>query len=131
MRHRIATGIVAALCAGFAAAAMAQTTAARLQEAFAAADADGDGYVDVNEYVAHFVGLYASVDPNRDGVVTQADVPNVDPKRFAAADRDGDGMVSLGEAVAERMILFFDIDTNRDGAIALDELSAFEATLAK
>lgn len=131
MKNWIATGIGTALYAGLATAAMAQTQGERLQAAFAAADADGDGYVDVNEYVAHFVGLYASVDPNRDGSVTQADVPNVDPKRFAAADRDGDGMVSLGEAVAERIILFFDIDTNRDGAISLDELSAFEATLAK
>jgi len=131
MRPWIATIIGAALGVGLAAAATAQTPGARLQQAFTAADADGDGYVDVNEYVAHFVGLYASVDDDRDGAVALADVPRVDPARFAAADRDGDGMVSLGEAVAERMILFFDIDANRDGAISLDELTAFEATLGK
>ncbi|PJA60760.1 MAG: hypothetical protein CO163_01890, partial [Rhodobacterales bacterium CG_4_9_14_3_um_filter_71_31] len=65
MTARHVTIFGAALAAGFAAAAMAQAPDTRLQAAFAAADADGDGYVDVNEYVAHFVGLYASVDQNR------------------------------------------------------------------
>lgn len=129
MRLRKLTMLCAAL--GFGAAAIAQTTDADLQAAFAATDADGDGYVDVNEYVGHFVSLYATVDANRDAQVSQGDVPRVDPARFNAADRDGDGMVSLGEAVAERMILFFDIDASRDGVISLDELTAFEAAHGK
>lgn len=119
--------LAAILGAGFVLTAPASAQDAGLAAAFASADADGDGYVSVDEYVAHFVKLFTSVDPNRDGLVTMADVPNVSAERFNAADRDGDGQVSLGEAVAERMVIFFDIDANRDGAISLDELLAYES----
>lgn len=94
--------------------------------AFADADQNGDGALNVDEYVGHFVSLFGGVDADRDGRVSKSDVPQVDPARFDEADANGDGYVSLGEAVAERMGLFFDIDGNRDGALSVEEIMVFE-----
>ncbi|SDZ93076.1 hypothetical protein [Rubrimonas cliftonensis] len=115
----------------FAALALLAAPGVEAQEsgvaaAFADADQNGDGALNVDEYVAHFVSLFGGVDADRDGRVSQADVPQVDPARFGAADANGDGYVSLGEAVAERMGLFFDIDSNRDGALSVEEIMVFE-----
>ena len=119
----------AAFVAALAAAAAAPAFAAdeeRLRAAFAAADVNADGVVDVDEYVAYFVQAVRSRDANGDGFLVPAELENVDMARFAAADRDGDGRISMGEAVAERMLVFFDLASD-DGVIRLDELLAYEA----
>jgi hypothetical protein len=124
--------VCAAACAAlWAAGASASTHAAPggvdLETAFAAADANGDGVVNVDEYVGYVVGRVDGMAHDPDGRLRPQDVPGVDMARFAAADRDGDGALSVGEVVAERMIVFFDADVNRDGVLTLDELRRYDA----
>src|SRR5262245_55770919 len=103
------------------------------RKAFAAADVNNDGYLDVNEYVAQVIYIFKAIDKNGDGYITvqewAAYNPGYDPSRFKAIDRDGDGKVSLGEAVGWKMIEFFDIDTNRDGAITVEEIIIYQRKL--
>ena len=106
---------------------------AEIRKAFATADVNGDGYIDVNEFVAQTIYIFRQIDTNRDGSVTVQEWtvynPGSSAERFKAADRDGDGKLSLGEAVAVKMIEFFDIDANRDGAITVEELLVYENSL--
>ena len=122
--------ILSACCAaalGLAASATGAAADDRLIAAHAAADVDGNGHVNVDEYVAYFVAAFRRVDAQNKGYLVPADLQNVDQARFNAADRDGDGRVSLGEAIAERMIVFFEI-AGDDGTITTDDLLAFEAS---
>jgi Ca2+-binding EF-hand superfamily protein len=105
---------------------------AEIRKAFATADVNGDGYIDVNEFVAHTIYIFRQMDTNGDGFVTVQEWTSYNPgnaERFKAADRDGDGKLSLGEAVAVKMIEFFDIDRNRDGVITVEELLVYERSL--
>lgn len=117
--------LAAGLAAGLAGAAGAQTNEERLRAAFAAADVNGDGVVDVDEYVGYFVRGFRARDTGNRGYLTMSSLDNPDPARFRQADRDGDGRISLGEAVADRMIVFFEIASD-DGTISLDDLLAYE-----
>jgi hypothetical protein len=119
-----ASAMAAALTAGAAAAAPSE---AQLREAFAAADVNDDGVVDVDEYVAYFAAAFRRMDSSGKGYLTLDQFSNPDAARFASADRNDDGRISMGEAIAERMIVFFDIASN-DGSITLDELLAYEST---
>jgi hypothetical protein len=123
---RIRTIFAGAVAVAMTAGAALAADEADLRAAFAAADVNGDGVVDVDEYVAYFVAAVRRLDADGDDALAPSDVPDADPARFRAADRDGDGFVSLGEAVAERMIVFFELASD-DGVIRLDELLAYEA----
>ena len=106
---------------------------AEIRKAFAAADVNGDGYIDVNEFVANTIYIFKQMDANHDGFVTLQEWTSYNPgnnaEHFKAADRDGDGKLSLGEDVAVKMIEFFDIDRNRDGVITVEELLVYERSL--
>ncbi|MGF1658754.1 MAG: hypothetical protein ACFCUS_04950 [Rubrimonas sp.] len=121
----LAACLAGALWTALAAPVLAATEE-QLRAAFAAADVNADGVVDVDEYVAYFADAFRRRDADGDGFLVPADFPNPDMARFGEADRDGDGRISLGEAVAERMLVFFDLASD-DGVIRLDELLAYEA----
>jgi Ca2+-binding EF-hand superfamily protein len=122
----------AAAVALLATPATAQTAPdeAAISAAFESADVNGDGAVNVDEYVGHVVRMMASVDDDDSDDLTPEEIPNVPEDRFRAVDRDGDGAISAGEGVAERMILFFELDGNRDGVLTLPEIMAHERAVA-
>ncbi|SFI51357.1 EF-hand domain-containing protein [Albimonas pacifica] len=99
--------------------------AAEVETAFAAMDANGDGMLDVDEYVAAVVHRFGELDADDDRMLTATEIGEVDRDAFVAADRDGDGELSLGEAVGDRMIRFFDADSSRDGTVTLVEINAY------
>ena len=98
------------------------------EAAFEAADVNGDGMVNVDEYVAWFVRVFRDIDAEDRGFLTAGQLQNVNAERFASADRDGDGRISLSEAIADRMMLFFDVDGDENGVLSLSEVEAFSAT---
>jgi len=123
-----ATGLAAA---GFAGPLLAQPVdEPKIRAAFVVADTNGDGYVNVDEYVAYIIYVFGTYDKDGNHFLVPAELPQPDPERFKSADRNGDGKLSLGEAVAIKMIDYFDIDTNHDGALSIDEILVFERTRA-
>jgi Ca2+-binding EF-hand superfamily protein len=107
-----------------------QSSEAGIRKAFAAADVNGDGYLDVNEYVANTIYVFKQTDRDHDGYISMQEWSAAHPDQgadgFKAVDRNGDGKISVGEAVGAKMIVFFDIDANRDGAVTIEELLAYE-----
>ena len=100
-----------------------------LERAFAAADLNGDGYLNIDEYGAAVIARFFEHDSDGDRFLSPAEVPEADPADFDEADRDDDGLISLGEAVGDRMIRFFDAggDEAPHGVVTLEELQAYEA----
>lgn len=119
--------LAAALAAALGSAAAAQDREERLRAAFAVGDRNGDGVIDVDEYVAYFIEGFRARDTQNRGYLTMSSFENPDRARFEAADRDRDGRISLGEAIADRIIVFFEIASD-DGHISLDDLLAYERT---
>jgi hypothetical protein len=123
--------IVAALLAwtltgvGSHSAAVAATDE-EIASAFNEADLNGDGVLEIDEYVAYMVNLFASLDKDRDGFLLMADYPETPPERFQLFDRNGDNKISLGEGVGGKVVEFFDADVNDDGVMSLTELLDFE-----
>jgi hypothetical protein len=127
------TLVAALVAAGFAVSSYAQKPFDEqgIRTAFTQADQNGDGYVNVDEYVAYFIDAFHGYDKNGDHSLVEAELPNSVPERFRSADRNGDGKLSVGEAVAFKMIDYFDIDTNHDGVLSIDEILVFERARAK
>jgi hypothetical protein len=119
--------LAALAAAGFAGPSHAQPVdEPKIRAAFVQADQNGDGYVNVDEYVAYIVYVFGTYDKNGDHFLTPDELPSPEPAHFKSADRNGDGKLSLGEAVAIKMIDYFDIDTNHDGALSIEEILVFE-----
>jgi len=114
----------------FGTARAQQWTEESIRTAFAEADVNRDGYVDVDEFVGRSVLLFQQADANHDGLVVPSEAKNVSPKRFKNADRNGDGRLSLGEAAGAKLVDFFEMDTSKDGVVTIEELLAYEPLLA-
>jgi Ca2+-binding EF-hand superfamily protein len=103
---------------------------AGIRKAFAAADVNADGSLDVNEFVANTIYLFKQLDTNHDRYLSEQEWSGGDRGNsrgdFKAVDRNGDGRISVGEAVAAKMIEFFEIDSDRNGVITIGELLAYE-----
>ena len=86
-------------------AAAQQPSQDTMRKAFAEADDNKDGFLNIDEYIGHVIYVFRQVDKNRDGFITEQEVMVVfttayRPQLFKAADRNGDGKLSVGEAVA-------------------------------
>src|SRR5262245_10433661 len=83
-----------------------------IRKAFAEADANGDGVLNLDEYVGHVIYVFKRIDTNGDRVITIEEAiafnPQHNPAMFKAADRNGDGRLSVGEAAAAKVIDFFE-----------------------
>ncbi len=106
--------------------AVVAATDDEIAAAFKEADLNGDGVLEIDEYVAYMVNLFASLDKDRDGFLIRADIPETPPERFRLFDRNGDNKISLGEGVGGKVIEFFDADVNNDGVMSLAELLDIE-----
>ncbi len=104
----------------------ATATDEEISAAFQEADLNGDGVLEIDEYVAYMVNLFASLHKDRDGFLIIADIPKTPPEQFRLLDRNGDNKISLGEAVGGKVVEFFDADVNNDGVMSLAELLDFE-----
>lgn len=125
------TGVAAlaalVLGAGLAVPAAAQTaTRETITIAFQQADRNGDGALNLDEYIANSVVLYEQAGGTATKGIARGAIPGLSTAQFNAIDRNRDGRISLGEFVAEKVIEFFDADTNHDGVLTVTEIIAAE-----
>ena len=122
------------------ASAIAQTAQPTVsKQIFSDADADRDGYVDLNEFHRDIAASFVLLDHDHDGYITREEISSIPDKArvklllraLNAADRDGDGRLSFKEVVTARMAYFDQADTNHDDRISLDEALAYDALLQK
>jgi Ca2+-binding EF-hand superfamily protein len=129
-----AFAIALGIAAGIGVAVAQQVNEDAIRKAFADADVNGDGVLNVDEYVGHVVYVFKRIDVNRDGFITFEEAIAFSPAHNVAAmkamDRNGDGKLSLGEVAGAKVIDFFEMDTNRDGVITVQELIAYERRIA-
>ena len=91
--------------------------------AFEAVDRDGNGVIDIDEYIAHILAMFDDLDTDDSQDLSHAEIPNVEDARFQMADRDGNGAISVPEAVSERV---YETDIVPDGVLSLEEVLAAE-----
>ena len=112
----------------------AQKIVSHKQKLFDRIDANHDGVITQDEYVATASALYNKIDVNGTGEVTAADIASSPravkrEQRFAShevkrLDTNGDGTVSQDEYVNAAKSRFAKLDKNGDGFIDADELPA-------
>ena len=96
------------------------------------ADANGDGRVTRREYDAHRADIFAKLDRNGNGVVSEEDAPKIRiaKRKFtekleqvlAMADKNGDGKLARAEWDNPERDIFALIDQDEDGLIILADL---------
>ena len=99
------------------------------------ADANDDGKVTRREYDAHRADMFAKLDRNGNGVVSEEDAPRIRiaKRKFtekleqvlAMADKNGDGKLSRAEWDNPERDIFGLIDQDEDSIIILAELPVF------
>lgn len=127
----LATAVLA--CACFP--AMAQPSAEqldKLRDILTESDANADGRVTRREYDAHRADIFARLDRNGNGVVSQEDAPRIriakrkftqkPEQALAMADKNGDGMLSRAEWNKPERDVFALVDQDEDGIIILADL---------
>ncbi|NMN06432.1 MULTISPECIES: EF-hand domain-containing protein [unclassified Novosphingobium] len=132
---RISLFIAATATLAIAGTAHAQR-GGRFADMFAGADANHDGRISRDEFMAGRSARFAELDRNHDGVISAADFPRL--AAFAAAkakmdalitsaDADHDGRVTRQELAHAPTTMFDMADANHDGFVDQSELTAFRA----
>ena len=103
------------------------------RKAFAEADANKDGVLNIDEYVANVILVFKQADTNRDHYISIDEAKTywaeTRPDLFNAADRNGDGRLSVGEAAGKKVVDFFEMDTNHDGVLTIEEILVYERAM--
>ncbi|KRC82005.1 EF-hand domain-containing protein [Sphingomonas sp. Root241] len=92
------------------------------------ADANNDGVITRQEYLADVDARFAKLDANKDGKITKDERPDGGEGRGARmmsrTDTNGDGAISLEEQRAQAIRRFDRLDANSDGKIDQAERDA-------
>lgn len=91
--------------------------------AFAEADTNRDGQIDIEEFHVRLVEVFYSADANKDGFLSPEEYNRLPfSGEFKDADKNGDGRISLREFVIIRFHQFEQADTNQDEELSVDEV---------
>ena len=132
-----AVGFAALASAAGLAAAQSQPTQERERggvSRFFEADANNDGNITREEFLAHPTEMFARLDTNSDGVISTAERPQRpergerpgrgDRRERANPDTNNDGQLSQSEFAAMGAGMFERLDANSDGRVTRDEAAA-------
>lgn len=131
MRRSLAASLVLAVTVALGivapdALAQAKLTPEQLAR-FKAADKNGDGALDREEFHQLMVETFYFRDKGTKGYLAIQYLEGVTAERFKAADANGDGRLSLREFLNFRFRDFEAADTNSDGALTVEEVEAYMA----
>jgi Ca2+-binding EF-hand superfamily protein len=92
------------------------------------ADANNDGNISREEFLAHPTEMFARLDTNGDGVISTAERPQRpnrgERRERANPDTNNDGQLSQAEFAAIGASMFQRLDANSDGRVTRDEAAA-------
>lgn len=124
------------LALGFTTPATAQSQEVS-RRAFAAADLNQDGRINLDEFHKDVVQGWHALDLDGDGYVTREELKSLPDRKMAAfvlaalrgADKQRGGRLSFREVVEARMSFFDAADTDRDESLSLAEVLAYESQM--
>jgi hypothetical protein len=93
----MALGVASIAAFGSATTGRAQTGAGTSDLAFAAADTNGDGFIDEAELGSDQAKRFHSLDADRDGFLVPDELVDADIAAFRKLDTNGDGRLSFTE----------------------------------
>jgi Ca2+-binding EF-hand superfamily protein len=96
-----------------------------LRAGFKAADKNGDGRLDREEFRQAAIEGFYFRDKEHKGYLTADQLPEASRAAFKEANVKGDGRLSLQEEVNALMKDFEAADLNKDGALSYDEFEAY------
>ena len=96
-----------------------------LRERFKAADKNGDGRLDREEFRQAVIEGFYFRDKERKGYLTADQLPEARREAFKAANVKGDGRLTLQEEVNAMMKDFDAADVDKDGKLTYEELEAY------
>ena len=96
-----------------------------LRAAFKAADKNGDGRLDREEFRQAAIEGFYFRDKQHKGYLTADQLPEASRDAFRAANVKGDGRLSLQEEVNALLKDFDAADVNKDGALTYEEFEAY------
>jgi Ca2+-binding EF-hand superfamily protein len=96
-----------------------------LRERFKAADKNGDGRLEREEFRQLVTEGFYFRDKERKGYLTADQLPEAPPEAFKAANVNHDGRLSLQEEVNALLKDFDAADVDRDGKLTYEELEAY------
>ena len=105
----------------------AQTTPPpNLKERFQAADKNGDGRLDREEYYQLIVEAFYFRDKDKNGYLLVTELEGVvSPEVFKAVNSKADGRLSMQEWTNALFVDFARADTNGDGLLSYEEIEAY------
>ena len=122
------------LAFGAATAGAQQAPAYDVKAAFAQADKNSDGAIEIDEFHERLVDVFFLGDVDKDGFLSEEEYVKVVviKEDFAIVDRSGDGKVSSREFVSARLPIFIAMDADKDGELSIVEVTAgFEGRAQK
>jgi len=96
-----------------------------LRASFKAADKNGDGRLDRNEFRQAVTEGFYFRDKGHKGYLTADQLPEASPEAFKAANVKQDGRLSLQEEVNALLKDFEAADVDKDGTLTYEEVEAY------
>ena len=135
MMKRIgAFGAFVLLAFGAATACAEQAPGYDVKAAFAQADQNGDGAIEIDEFHERLIDIFFLGDVDKDGFLSEEEFVKVVviKEDFAIVDTSSDGKLSKREFVNARLPIFFAMDKDKDGSLSIVEVTAgFEGRAPK